>query len=207
MSEITQFTQNDIEIIKDESLYKGFFNMRKIHFRHKLFAGGWSGEVTRELLVKGAASAVIAYDPKLDSVILVEQVRIGAYDPKLPNSPWLFELIAGMVEEGETPENVALRESVEEAGVTVENLQHALSVWDSPGGVLERIHLFAGKVDSTQAKGLHGLAEEHEDIRVHVVSRDTAYQWMQQGKIDNGIAVMGLQWLQLNYQQLQREWL
>jgi len=181
--------------------------MRKIHFRHKLFAGGWSGEVTRELLVKGAASAVIAYDPKLDTVVLVEQVRIGAYDPKLPNSPWLFELIAGMVEEGETPENVALRESMEEAGVRVENLQHALSVWDSPGGVLERIHLFAGKVDSTQAKGLHGLAEEHEDIRVHVVSRDTAYQWLQQGKIDNGIAVMGLQWLQLNYRRLQSEWL
>lgn len=207
MSEIIQFTQNDIEILKDESLYKGFFNMRKIHFRHKLFAGGWSEEVARELLVKGAASAVIAYDPKLDSVILVEQVRIGAYDPKLPNSPWLFELIAGMVGDGETPEDVALRESMEEAGVTVENLQHALSVWDSPGGVLERIHLFAGKVDSTQAKGLHGLAEEHEDIRVHVVTRETAYQWMQQGKIDNGIAVMGLQWLQLNYQQLQREWL
>lgn len=207
MSEIIQFTQNDIEILKDESLYKGFFNMRKIHFRHKLFAGGWSEEVARELLVKGAASAVIAYDPKLDSVILVEQVRIGAYDPKLPNSPWLFELIAGMVGDGETPEDVALRESMEEAGVTVENLQHALSVWDSPGGVLERIHLFAGKVDSTQAKGLHGLAEEHEDIRVHVITRETAYQWMQQGKIDNGIAVMGLQWLQLNYQQLQREWL
>ena len=207
MLEIKQFTQDDIEIVKDESLYQGFFNMRKIQFRHKLFAGGWSGVVTRELLVKGAASAVIAYDPERDSVILVEQVRIGAYDPKLPNSPWLFELIAGMVEEGETPENVALRESVEEAGVQVENLQHALSVWDSPGGVLERIHLFAGKVDSRQAKGLHGLAEEHEDIRVHVVTRETAYQWMQQGKIDNGIAVMGLQWLQLNYARLQKEWL
>ena len=207
MSEIKQFTQKDIEIISSEKLYEGFYNMRKIQFRHKLFAGGWSGVVTRELLVKGAASAVIAYDPKLDNVVLVEQVRIGAYDPQLSTSPWLFELIAGMIETGETPENVALRESQEEAGVEIEHLQLALRVWDSPGGTFERIYLFAGKVDSTKAQGLHGLAEEHEDIRVHVVSRETAYEWVQQGKIDNGIAVMGLQWLQLNYRRLQQEWL
>ncbi len=206
MSEIKQFTQNDIEIIRSEKLYEGFFDMRRVQFRHKLFAGGWSGVVTRELLIKGAASAVIAYDPQRDQVVLVEQVRIGAYDPKLSTSPWLFELIAGMVEDGETPENVALRESEEEAGVVIDNLQPALSVWDSPGGTLERIYLFAGKVDSSKAKGIHGLAEEHEDIRVHVVSREIAYQWVEQGKIDNGIAVIGLQWLQLNYQRLQQEW-
>lgn len=200
------FTQQDIEILNEEMLYSGFFKLKRIQFRHKLFAGGVSGLVTRELLVKGAASAVIAYDPVRDAVILVEQVRIGAYNPQLNSSPWLLELIAGMVEEGETPESVALRESEEEAGVQVKNLQHALSVWDSPGGVLERIHLFAGKVDSTQAQGLHGLADENEDIRVRVVSRETAYQWVCEGKIDNGIAVMGLQWLQLNYQDLRSRW-
>ena len=200
------FTQQDIEILNEETLYSGFFTLKRIQFRHKLFAGGMSGTVTRELLVKGAASAVIAYDPMRDEVILVEQIRIGAYNPKLTSSPWLLELIAGMVEEGETPEGVALRESEEEAGVQVENLQHALSVWDSPGGVLERIHVFAGKVDWSLAQGLHGLADENEDIRVHVVSRETAYQWVCEGKIDNGIAVIGLQWLQLNYQRLRTEW-
>ncbi|OOS00055.1 ADP-ribose diphosphatase [Canicola haemoglobinophilus] len=204
---IQQFTQQDIEILNEETLYKGFFQLKRIQFKHKLFAGGVSGVVTRELLYKGAASAVIAYDPHLDKVILVEQVRIGAYDPKLASSPWLLELIAGMVEEGEKPEEVALRESQEEAGVEVRNLQHALSVWDSPGGVIERIHLFAGQVDSTKAQGIHGLAEESEDIQVHVVSREVAYQWVCEGKIDNSIAVMGLQWLQLNYQTLQQQWL
>ena len=181
---------------------KVFFTLKKVQFKHKLFAGGESGVVTRELLVKGAASAVIAYDPEEDAVVLVEQVRIGAYQPESARSPWLLELIAGMVEEGEQPEEVALRESEEEAGVSVQDLTHCLSVWDSPGGVVERIHLFVGRVDSSQAKGLHGLAEENEDIRVHVVKREQAYQWMCDGKIDNGIAVMGLQWLQLNYAQL-----
>ncbi|HDR1028952.1 TPA: ADP-ribose diphosphatase [Pasteurella multocida] len=200
--EIQQFRQQDIEILKEETLYQGFFQLKKIQFKHKLFAGGYSGVVTRELLVKGAASAVIAYDPIKDAVVLVEQVRIGAYQPDSAQSPWLLELIAGMVEEGEKPEEVALRESEEEAGVQVQDLQHCLSVWDSPGGVLERIHLFVGKVDSTTAKGLHGLSEENEDIRVHVVSREQAYQWVNEGKIDNSIAVLGLQWLQLNYKTL-----
>lgn len=204
--DIQQFTQQDIEILKEETLYKGFFELKRVQFKHKLFAGGDSGVVTRELLVKGAASAVIAYDPQQDSVILVEQVRIGAYQPNSSQSPWLLELIAGMVEKGEQPEEVALRESKEEAGVEISNLQHCLSVWDSPGGVVERIHLFVGKVDSSQARGIHGLAEENEDIRVHVVSREKAYQWVNEGKIDNNIAVLGLQWLQLNYQRLQHQW-
>ena len=206
MSRFQQFTQQDIEIVKDETVYQGFYKLSRVQFRHKLFAGGMSEIVTRELLVKGAASAVIAYDPDLDKVVLVEQVRIGAYDPHSENSPWLLELIAGMVEQGEQPAQVALRESQEEAGLEVQQLQHCLSVWDSPGGTAERIHLFVGKVDSNKAKGLHGLAEEHEDIRVHVLPRETAYQWLCAGKIDNGIAVMGLQWLQLNYQKLQAQW-
>lgn len=207
MSEIQHFSQQDIEILGEQTLYEGFFTLKRIQFKHKLFAGGQSGVVTRELLIKGAASAVIAYDPKEDSVILVEQVRIGAaYHPESNRSPWLLELIAGMVEKGEKPEDVALRESEEEAGIQVKNLTHCLSVWDSPGGIVERIHLFAGEVDSTQAKGIHGLAEENEDIKVHVVKREQAYQWMCEGKIDNGIAVIGLQWLQLNYAQLQQSW-
>ncbi|HHF2398080.1 TPA: ADP-ribose diphosphatase [Haemophilus influenzae] len=207
MSEIQHFSQQDIEILGEQTLYEGFFTLKQIQFKHKLFAGGQSGVVTRELLIKGAASAVIAYDPKEDSVILVEQVRIGAaYHPESNRSPWLLELIAGMVEKGEKPEDVALRESEEEAGIQVKNLTHCLSVWDSPGGIVERIHLFAGEVDSAQAKGIHGLAEENEDIKVHVVKREQAYQWMCEGKIDNGIAVIGLQWLQLNYAQLQQSW-
>ncbi|EIJ67768.1 ADP-ribose diphosphatase [Pasteurella bettyae] len=206
MSDIQKFTQQDIEIVKEESLYEGFFRLQRIQFRHKLFAGGMSNIVTRELLYKGAASAVIAYDAERDSVVLVEQVRIGAYQPGLSSSPWLLELIAGMIEPGESPEQVALRESEEEAGIKISHLEHVLSVWDSPGSTVERLYLFVGKVDSRTATGLHGLANEHEDIKVHVVDRETAYQWINEGKIDNSIALMGIQWLQLNYQKLQEKW-
>ncbi|MGV6987585.1 ADP-ribose diphosphatase [Testudinibacter sp. P80/BLE/0925] len=204
---IEHFSAADLEIQQQDLVYDGFFKLYKIQFRHKLFAGGYSGTVTRELLYKGAASAVIAYDPLRDQVVLVEQVRIGAYVAESNQSPWLLELIAGMVEENEQPLAVAHREAQEEAGVIIQQMLPALSVWDSPGGVFERIHLFAGKVDTAQAGGLHGLAEEHEDIKVHVVSREQAYQWVENGQIDNSIAVIGLQWLQLNYQRLQKQWL
>lgn len=204
MSEVLRFSQQDLEIIKQDTVYKGHFELKKIHFRHKLFAGGMSSEVVRELLIKGAASALIAYDPVRDSVVLVEQVRIGAYDPQSDRSPWLLELVAGMVDKGnEDPAEVAIREAEEEAGLKVGKVEHALSVWDSPGGQLERLHLFLGLVDSSTVKSgdIHGLLEEeNEDILVHVVSREQAYQWVQEGKIDNVIAVIGLQWLQLNYQ-------
>lgn len=200
MSQIHQFSQNDLQIIREETVYKGHFQLKKMVFRHKLFSGEMSGEVTRELLIKGAAAAVIAYDPVRDTVVLVEQVRIGAYDPHGSHSPWLVELIAGMVDTDESPEEVAIRESQEEAGLTVSNLKHAVSVWDSPGGTVERLHLFLGLVDSSQVGGIYGLEEENEDILVHVVSRSQAYQWVEEGKIDNVIAVVGLQWLQLNYQ-------
>lgn len=206
MNDIQQFSAKDVEILNKETLYQGFFKLQRVEFRHRLFAGGQSGVVSRELLYKGAAAAVIAYDAKRDQVVLVEQVRIGAYQPNSDKSPWLLELIAGMVEEGEQPEQVAMRESMEEAGLEIAQLEHVLSVWDSPGGVVERIHLFIGRVDASQAQGIHGLAEENEDIRVHVVARETAYQWLSEGKIDNGIAVMGLLWLQLNYQKLQQKW-
>ena len=202
MSQILQFSHQDLTILKEETVYKGHFELKKIHFKHKLFNGGVSGEVVRELLVKGAAAALIAYDPVLDNVVLIEQVRIGAYVPDSDRSPWLLELVAGMIDKGaESPAEVAIREAQEEAGLTVSNVEHALSVWDSPGGQLERLHLFLGLVDSSQVGGIYGLLEEeNEDILVHVVSREQAYQWVVEGKIDNVIAVIGLQWLELNYQ-------
>lgn len=84
---IQQYGQKDIEIVSDEVVFKGFYTMKRVKFRHKLFSGEMSGIVTRELLAKNEATAVVLYDPQLDNVVLVEQVRIGAIDPKSPSSP------------------------------------------------------------------------------------------------------------------------
>lgn len=200
------FGHKDLKILKEETLYDGFFKLKKVYFKHKLFKGGESGIIERELLVKGDAVAVMAYDPALDKVVMIEQVRVGAYDQDEKTSPWLLEIIAGLMEKGESPEEVARREAQEEAGIRLLDLIPALKLWDSPGGMVERIHLYVARVDSKEAKGLHGLTSENEDIRVHVLGREEAYRLLEAGKINNGIAILGLQWLALHYQALQQQW-
>ncbi|MFP2238865.1 ADP-ribose diphosphatase [Pseudescherichia vulneris] len=201
---IVTYGKNDVEIIARETLYSGFFSIDLYRFRHRLFNGEMSGEVRREIFERGHAAVLLPFDPVRDEVVLVEQIRIAAYDAS--ESPWLMEMVAGMIEEGESPEDVARREAVEEAGLDVRRVKHMLSYLASPGGTSERLTILVGEVDASTAQGIHGLADENEDIRVHVVSREQAYQWVEEGKIDNAASVIALQWLQLHYQALRNEW-
>ena len=198
------FAKNDVEIIARETLYSGFFSMELYRFRHRLFNGEMSGEIRREIFERGHAAVLLPFDPVRDEVVLVEQVRIAAYDTS--DTPWLLEMVAGMIEEGESVEDVARREALEEAGLVVGRTKPVLSYLASPGGTSERLSIMVGEVDATTAEGIHGLADENEDIRVHVVSREQAYQWVEEGKIDNAASVIALQWLQLHYQTLRNEW-
>lgn len=201
---VVTYGKNDVEIIARETRYSGFFSIDLYRFRHRLFNGNMSGEITREIFERGHAAVLLPFDPVRDEVVLIEQIRIAAFDTS--ESPWLLEMIAGMIEEGETPEDVARREAVEEAGLDVNRVKNVLSYLASPGGTSERLTILVGEVDATTAHGIHGLAEENEDIRVHVVSREQAYQWVEEGKIDNAATVIALQWLQLHYQALRNEW-
>ncbi|HCM9193856.1 ADP-ribose diphosphatase [Enterobacter cloacae] len=198
------FAKNDVEIIARETLYSGFFSMELYRFRHRLFNGEMSGEIKREIFERGHAAVLLPFDPVRDEVVLVEQIRIAAYD--VSESPWLLEMVAGMIEEGESVEDVARREALEEAGLVVGRTKPVLSYLASPGGTSERLSIMVGEVNATTAEGIHGLADENEDIRVHVVSREQAYQWVEEGKIDNAASVIALQWLQLHYQTLRNEW-
>ncbi|WP_318367305.1 ADP-ribose diphosphatase [Enterobacter sp.] len=201
----TTFTKNDVEIIARETLYSGFFSLDLYRFRHRLFNGEMSGEVQREIFERGHAAVLLPYDPVRDEIVLIEQIRIAAYDTS--ETPWLLELVAGMIEEGESEEEVARREAVEESGLVVERVKKMLSYLASPGGTSERLTVMVGEVDATQAEGIHGLVDENEDIRVQVVSREQAYQWVEEGKIDNAASVIALQWLQLHYKELRNEWI
>ncbi|SIR31842.1 ADP-ribose pyrophosphatase [Shewanella morhuae] len=194
------FSQKDIEIIGKKTLYQGFFSLDEYTFKHKLFAGGWSLPVTREVFERGHAVVVLPYDIKQDKIVLIEQVRFPAL--ATTKSPWLMELVAGMIAPEETPVDVAHRELFEETGLVADNMHFINSYLASPGGSTERFYFYWADIDSSEARGLHGLAEEHEDIRLHVMSREQAYNSMLNGEIDNASTVIGLQWLQLNYQQL-----
>ncbi|WP_394752788.1 NUDIX domain-containing protein [Crenothrix sp.] len=196
--------KKQFEILDKDIVYNGFFRMEKYRLKHTLYAGGWSEEISRELFVRGSCIAVLLYDPDADKVVLIEQFRAGAMI--VPERAWLVEIVAGAIEDGETAEEVAYRESVEEAGCEIQELITINEFYTTPGGASERITLFCGKVDSTHIGGVHGLDEEHEDIWVRTVSFEDAYHMVQIGEIESAIPIIAIQWLALNREQLRQLW-
>ncbi|SEA00594.1 ADP-ribose diphosphatase [Alkalimonas amylolytica] len=194
------FSVKDVEIRDQSTVFQGFFKIDRYTLRHKLFGGGWSDWMQREIFERGHAAAVLPYHPASDQIVLVEQFRAGALASS--PSPWLLEIIAGMVAPGETMAEVAMRESREEAGLTITELTPMLSYLSSPGGTTERIQLYFATLDTLPTEGIFGLAHEHEDIRVHLIPRPQALQWLEEGRIDNAATVIALQWLALHYNQL-----
>ncbi|MEI7796070.1 MAG: NUDIX domain-containing protein [Methylococcaceae bacterium] len=193
--------EKDVKILKKDTVYNGFFGMKKYQLQHTLFAGGWSGEMTRELFVRGNCVAVVLYDVQRDAVILIEQFRVGAIDNPI-NTPWLIEIVAGIMEDGETAEDVARRESLEEAGCEILKLIRIHSFYLSPGGSSEKITLFCGLIDSENVGGLHGVADEHEDILVRAVPFSEACEMVERNEIDSAIPILALQWLALHRHEL-----
>jgi ADP-ribose pyrophosphatase len=193
-----------VEILDQTVGYNGYFRIERYRLRHRLFSGTWSRELVREVFERGHAAAVLPYDPVLDQVVLIEQFRIGAL--QTPGDPWLVEIVAGIIGSGETPEEVVRREAIEESGCHLQEVVPICEYFVSPGGTSERISLFCGKVDASQAGGTHGLAEEDEDIRVVVMSADEAIAQMQVGAIKSAAPIIALQWLMLNRDQLRSRW-
>ena len=198
------FGRSDVEIITRESVYKGFFSLIKYRFRHRLFSGEMSRVVEREVLERGNAVVLMLYDVSRDQLVMIEQIRIPAYENSA--TPWLLEMVAGMIKPGESDEEVARREAREETGLAVGRIEPVLNYLSSPGGTSERIAVMVGEVDASQAKGCHGLEEENEDILVRVVSREQAYRWVEEGIIDNAASVIAVQWLELHHKRLKDQW-
>jgi len=193
------------EVLNKTVGYDGFFRMEKYRLRHELFQGGWSPDITRECLERGHAVAVLLYDPDHDQVVLLEQFRVGALD--FPGGPWLLEIVAGIMDDpDESAEEVARRETVEEADCELLELLPICHYLVSPGGTSESITLFCGRVDATGVSGLRGLPEEHEDIRLHVVSRGEALELLYAGRINSAAPIIALQWLELNRPRLLEHW-
>jgi len=200
---LENFTRKDVEIVSREAAFRGFYRLDILTLRHRLFNGGWGPELRRELFVRHDAVCVLPYDPWLDSVVLIEQVRIGALDKS--ERPWMIELVAGLIDKDEAPEEVAHREAQEEAGVELLNLTPITRYFPSPGGSDELVYLYCATVDSRGAGGIHGLEEEGEDIRVSVWPRAKALAAVEDGRIDNAASIIALQWLGMHAERLMTE--
>lgn len=224
-------TAKDVHVFKKVSPFKGYFRIDRYRLNHRLFEGGWSAPMTREVFERGHAVGVLLYDPDRDVVVLIEQFRIGAYavqssrglarvtpvgmrshdertTPRFLRrvSPWLMEVVAGIVEKGESPEDVARRESREEAGCEILDLVHVCDYMVTPGGSTETVILFCGRVRAPRHGSIHGIDVEHENIRVHVVSSARALKWLDSGLVCNSMIVIALQWFRLNRDRLRKRW-
>lgn len=191
------FGLNDVDILERVSLHDGFLKVARLKLRCRLFEGGWSREFTREVLLRGHGVGVLLYDPHLDKVLMVEQFRVGCMDDPV-NGPWALELVAGLLEAGETPIEVARREVVEEAGISVERLLRICEYYNSPGGSNEKLSVYCAFFDSTQAGGVFGVEDEAENIRSVILERSEALAAISAGRINNAMSIIALQWLQLN---------
>ena len=204
MTDITKATPRAVEIVKRENGYQGFYKLDRVHLRHELFAGGMSREISREVFVRHDAVCVLPYDPQRDEVVLIEQFRVGALGKT--ETPWLIELVAGLIDKAEVPEEVAHREGEEEAGLTFSSLWPITRYFPSPGGSTEFVHLYLGRCSSEGVGGLHGLEEEAEDIRVTVWAYEDALQAVRDGRISNAASIIALQWLALNRAEVRGLW-
>lgn len=198
------FGAQDVRILGDEEAFSGHFSVRRLTLQYRCFGGGWSEPQVREVFERGDAVGVLPYDPVTDSVVLIEQFRAGAL--RGPASPWMLELVAGVVEEGEDDESVAHREALEEAGCEMSELVPIATVLPSAGACSEQVRLFCGRVSRASVGGIHGLAAEGEDILVHGVPREAALELLARDRVPNGHTLIALQWLQIHGAALRRRW-
>lgn len=179
-----------------ETVASGFFRLDRLQLSHAGHQGHPVGPMTRELFVREPAAVVALLDPQAHACVFVEQFRVGVAAAERNESPWLMEWVAGICDAGETPEQTAVREVYEETGLTPTGpLRHLATYYPSPGGSNELIHLYLTTVDTRQGPRFRGQADEHEDLKVHVVSVDACFRALEQGQITNAATLIGLQWL------------
>ena len=196
----------DARILSIDTPFSRFLRIDVVRFRHKLFSGEWSAEREYDVLRCGEAVAIILYDPERDSVVLVEHFRLPALYAGL--SPWQIEPVAGLVDKDESYDAVARRETEEEAGIApIGELVPIQRYMPAPGNSDEAVMLFCGRVDARGAGGIHGLAEENEDIRVVVKTVAELEAMLLAGRIETGHTLICCHWLLRHRDRLRREWL
>ena len=194
------------EILLRESLFQGYFRVDRCHVRHEKFDGSPSAVFTREVFERGRGVAgILLFDPQHDKVVLVEQFRAGPLTHG--DDPWMVEVVLGMLDGHETPEHAARREALEEAGCAVTDIESIAHFYTSPGATSEMIHLFVGRTVAPADGGIYGVADEHEDIRIHVLDAAKAIGLLYANKIRDSQTLVALQWFAMHHTRLRSRWL
>ena len=189
------------------SVYKGFFSVEEHDLTYQKFNNEQSNVVTRSTLVSSDAVIVLPYDPINDRILLIEQFRAGPY-VKGDENPWVLEPIAGLIDEGETPESAGIREAQEEAHLEIKRLELVARSYPSPGISTEFFHQYIGIVSLPEETNLvSGLESEAEDIRSHIFSYEEFYKMIVEGEMNVGPAILLGLWLSKNRKSLIKKYM
>lgn len=192
--EHASFSASDVSIESRENLFRGFIQVEKVTIKHRLFnKSNYSSSIHRELIHRPEAAGVLLYDNQQRRFALIEQFRIGALNDTV--SPWQLEVIAGVLDGDETPETCIRRESLEEAGCEVHDLQHLFTFYPSAGACSEIFHLYVANVELPTSGGVFGMPDEGEDIQLHLFDYSDALLLLKNGRLRNAPVIMALQWL------------
>jgi len=198
-------TADDVESLSRDFAYAHYFGVEEHRLRHRRFDGTMSEVIGRGVFTSGDAVTVLPYDPRRDTVLLIEQFRAGPH-ARLDPRPWCLETVAGRCDRSEPPEETARREAREEANLTLGRVERIAAYYPSPGIVAEHLTAFVGEADLGAAGGVHGLPEEHEDIRAIVVPLAAALAAIETGEINTAPLMLSLYWLERNAARLRAAW-
>ncbi|MCU4392718.1 NUDIX domain-containing protein [Acinetobacter parvus] len=194
------YSASDITIESREFLFRGFIQVEKVSFRHRLFnQPDYSPVIQRELIHRPEAAGVLLYNDQQQRFALIEQFRVGALNDS--ESAWQLEVIAGVLDGDEAPEDCIRRESLEESGCEVQQLQHLFSFYPSAGACSEFFHLYAAEVELPKMGGIFGMPDEGENIQLHLFDYSELGTLLKNGRLRNAPVIMALQWLAQHLQQ------
>lgn len=200
-----RFDRKNVTVHKKERVFKQYFAIDAYDISYSRFDGKESNVFRREVFERDAdAVAILAYDIKTDEIALIEQFRIGALNDS--DSPWLIEIVAGMIDGEERPEVSAIRELKEEIGVciTEDKLYRICEEYATPGGASEKTTVFIANVDLSVLKDHGGLDSEGEDIRVFKAPLSEAYEQIKLGRIKNAVTILAIQYLLLEKEKVKQ---
>lgn len=201
-------SKNNVKLLQQKIVFEGYHRLEVCHFQPKSLHGEkWMNPMSREVFRTGPVASTLLYCPESDEVLMNEQFRAGAFMAGAEN-PWLIECCAGGIDEGETPEDAARREALEETGTEVLEIEPIGTVYTSPGCFDEEFFLFCGRIANPKGGGIHGLVEEEgEEIKTHLMPAADVIALLDAGKITNVTTALCLHWFARNREKIRKKWL
>ena len=196
------YSHKNVEIQSREYAYKGLIQVEKVSLRHRLFnQNEYTAVIHRELIHRHEAAGVLIYNDQQQKFALIEQFRIGAVSD--PVSPWQLEIIAGVLDGDESPESCIRRESIEESGCELNQIELLFSFYPSAGACDEIFHLYVAQAELPEEGGIFGMPDEGENIKLHIIEYSALKLLLQSTRLRNAPVIMALQWLQQHCSKLE----